>query len=323
LAESQQFPFHALIQTAANTYWAPMLVGTSYAIRSDVLRQIDGIQSSITEDMATSFEVLCRKNPNTGRLWKGVYTPDLLAHGQGPDTWGSFYKQQTRWARGSLEQMFAGPFLRQMWGMRRSPLRIAHYLLLMSFYPVMAVTWLLAAVNALLFGIYGVSATGVAPDDWLLFYGWVSVLQMSVYVSSRRHNVSPYEVGRSWGVYGMFMSVVTAPVYAAALIKMVLRRKVGFEVTPKGVHSNRDTWFAFRLNIIWLLFYVIVIVLICVNGYADPATLLWPLSAAALSASPILIWHVSTFRKRAAAVVAAAEPDAAHTGTSARTPVNA
>lgn len=309
LAESQQFPFHALIQTAANTYWAPMLVGTSYAIRSEVLRQIDGIQSSITEDMATSFEVLCRANPHTGHLWKAVYTPDLLAHGQGPDTWGSFYKQQTRWARGSLEQMFAGPFLRQMWGMRSSPLRIAHYLLLMSFYPVMAVTWLLGAVNALLFAVFGVSATGVAPDDWLLFYGWVSVLQMAVYVLSRRHNISPYEVGQSWGVYGMFMSVVTAPVYAAALIKMVLRRKTGFEVTPKGIHSSRDTWFAFRLNIAWLLFYVGVIALICINGYADSATLLWPISAAALSASPIVIWHVSKFREKAAVVPASGEQE--------------
>lgn len=116
----------------------------------------------------------------------------------------------------------------------------------------------------------------------------------------------------------MFMSVVTAPVYAAAFIKMVLRRKTGFEVTPKGVHSNRDTWFAFRLNIIWLLFYVVVIVLICVNGYADPATLLWPLSAAALSASPIVIWHVSKARTQAAAVPADGELQ-----TPARTPVSA
>ncbi|MGW4243904.1 glycosyltransferase family 2 protein [Nocardia sp. NPDC004722] len=293
LAESQQFVFHSLIQTAANAHGGPMLVGTSYAIRASVLSTIGGIQPSITEDMATSFAILPQRNPDTGRPWKGVYTPDLLAHGEGPASWGDFYKQQNRWARGAIEHMLFGPFVLQMLRMWRAPARIVHYLLLMAFYPVMASVWLLGAANVAIFSWYGVSGAVVSPGSWFLFYGWASVSQMALYTWVRRHNVSPYETTNSWGVYGMFMSVITAPVYANSLVKCLLRRPVGFDVTPKGSKSREDGWFTFRLNVMWLVFYVTVIVLTTVRGWAAPATLMWPVFGALISAAPILVWRLN------------------------------
>ncbi|MGW2664894.1 glycosyltransferase family 2 protein [Nocardia tengchongensis] len=293
LAESQQFVFHSLIQTAANAHGAPMLVGTSYALRMGVLTDIGGIQPSITEDMATSFAILPQRNPATGRSWKGVYTPDLLAHGEGPASWGDFYKQQNRWARGAIEHMLFGPFWRQLLGMWRTPARIVHYLLLMAFYPVMGTVWLLGAANVAVFAWFGVSGAVVSPDSWFLFYGWSSVSQMALYTWVRRHNVSPYETTNSWGVYGMFMSVVTAPVYANALVKCLLRRPVGFDVTPKGSKSRGDGWFTFRLNLMWLVFYIGVGVLTTARGYAAPATLAWPVFGALISAAPMLVWRLN------------------------------
>ncbi|MRH87663.1 glycosyltransferase [Nocardia sp. SYP-A9097] len=290
LAESQQFVFHSLIQPAANWHGAPMLVGTSYAIRTGVLADIGGIQPSITEDMATSFAILPRRNPATGHHWKGVYTPDLLAHGEGPASWGDFYKQQNRWARGAIEHMLFGPFVFQMLRMWRTPARVTHYLLLMAFYPVMGIVWLLGAANVAMFSWFGVSGAVVSPDSWFLFYGWASVSQMTLYTWVRRHNVSPYETSNSWGVYGMFMSVITAPVYANSLIKCLLRRRVGFDVTPKGSKSQGDSWFTFRLNLMWLAFYLAVAVLTTVRGYAAPATMTWPVFGALISAAPVLVW---------------------------------
>lgn len=293
LAESQQFVFHSLIQTAANAHGAPMLVGTSYALRMSVLTGIGGIQPSITEDMATSFAILPQRNPATGHSWKGVYTPDLLAHGEGPASWGDFYKQQNRWARGAIEHMLFGPFVLQMLGMWRTPARVVHYLLLMAFYPVMGTVWLLGAANVAIFSWFGVSGAVVSPGSWFLFYGWASVSQMTLYTWVRRHNVSPYETTNSWGVYGMFMSVITAPVYANSLIKCLLRRPVGFDVTPKGSKSRGDSWFTFRLNLMWLVFYVTVAVLTTVRGYAAPATMMWPLFGALISAAPMLVWQLN------------------------------
>jgi len=291
--ESNQYVFHALVQSVANTHEAAMLVGTSYAIRLSVLKQINGIQPSITEDLATTFAVLSRRNPATKRPWKSVYNPDVLAHGEGPSSWGDFFKQQDRWARGALEFMWRGPFVKQMLGMWRRPLRIMHYTMLMAFYPIMAVSWLLAAANSALIALVGASGRILDPDVWLIFYGWATLAQIWLYFRMRRHNVSPFERRNSWGFYGMFMGVVTAPVFANALVKTIFRRPVGFSVTPKGVKTNEDRLFTFRLHIGWILFYVNLIVVGYFNHHLNAATLAWALLAISLLASPMVIWKLS------------------------------
>ena len=119
-AESQQFPFHSLIQRAANRYNAAMLVGTNNAIRISALRAVGGLSDSITEDMATGLKFHTRRNPATGRRWKSVYTPDVLAVGEGPSSWGDFFSQQMRWSRGTFEVLLKEMIWRGCRGCRRA-----------------------------------------------------------------------------------------------------------------------------------------------------------------------------------------------------------
>lgn len=300
--ESNQYVFHALIQTVANRHGAAMLVGTSYAIRMLVLNQIGGIQPSITEDLATSFAILSRKNPRTRRLWNSVYTPDVLAHGEGPGSWGDFFKQQDRWSRGALEFILHGPFFKQLFGMWRRPFRVIHYIMLMAFYPIMALSWLLAAANSAMIAVVGVSGRILDMEVWFIFYGWATLAQIWLYFRMRRHNVSPFERQHSWGFYGMFMGVVTAPIYANALVKTIFRRPVGFSVTPKGVKTNEDRLFTFRLNVGWILFYLNLIVVGYFNNHLNWATLMWALLAIVLLVSPMIIWKVSKWIDKTDAV---------------------
>ena len=305
LAESQQFVFHSLIQTAANSYGGPMLVGTNYAIRTSVFNQIGGAQPSITEDLATGLKALSQTNPDTGKKWTAVYTPDVLAHGEGPNTWGAYFKQQNRWATGAIRHVIAGPFVLEMFRQLHAPRRVLHHSLLMAFYPVMAITWILGAVNAGMFAIFGASGTIVSPDHWVLFYTWAIVAQVTLFIWARKNNVSPYESANSWGVYGMFMSVAAAPIYVAALLKSLVTGRPTFDVTPKGGHSSQgDSLFTFRLNLFWAALYVAIIVTIVAKGWAAISTLAWPVLALALACAPILIWAFSTRRRRRAAKVA-------------------
>lgn len=294
-AESQQFVFHSLIQPAANTYGAPMLVGTSYAIRWDVLKRTGGIQPSITEDMLTTFTLLSASHPKTGRPYKSVYTPDVLAHGEGPGTWGDYFSQQARWSRGTLE-IFFGPFWTQVLKLVRRPLRLMHYVLLMTFYPSMAVIWIFGSVNALIYALFGASAVIVDPLYWLAFYGWAAFAQAGIYLRARKHNVSPYEEEESWGVAGMLMSVLASPIFAGELIKTVLRRPAKFVVTPKGAKSSGDSLFTFRFHLVWGLIYISITALCVRNGYATPGALAWPVMGTLISFAPIMIWGFTPAR---------------------------
>ncbi|MDX3247038.1 cellulose synthase catalytic subunit [Streptomyces sp. ME18-1-4] len=289
-AESQQFLFHALIQRAGNRYGAPMFVGTSNAVRISALKQIGGLYDSITEDMATGFELHRTRNPATGRRWRSVYTPDVLAVGEGPAAWTDFFTQQLRWSRGTYETI-----LKQYWKgfFSMPPGKLFNYTMMIVFYPMSALNWILAALSCALFLGLGASGVNIDPAVWLMLYGNASALQIGLYLWNRRHNVSPHEPEGSGGVAGMAMSALSAPVYARSLMDAVLRRRSRFVVTPKGDSASPDTLFGtFRIHLFFVLVFAVSIVAGFVFGHAQPAMIVWASFALLVTASPIVAWRV-------------------------------
>ncbi|GAA4822142.1 cellulose synthase catalytic subunit [Streptomyces ziwulingensis] len=289
-AESQQFLFHALIQRAGNRYGAPMFVGTSNAVRIKALKQIGGLYDSITEDMATGFEIHRHRNPATGRKWRSVYTPDVLAVGEGPNAWTDFFTQQMRWSRGTYETI-----LKQYWKGFHSlpPTRLFHYTMMIIFYPMAALNWILAALSCALFLGLGASGVNIDPAVWLMLYGNASALQIGLYVWNRRHNISPHEPEGSGGVAGMIMSALSAPLYAKALIDSALRRESRFVVTPKGDSASPDTLFGtFRHHWYFILVFGASITAGAVLGHAHPAMIVWAAFALLITASPMFAWGI-------------------------------
>ncbi|MFF7699021.1 glycosyltransferase family 2 protein [Streptomyces lydicus] len=300
-AESQQFLFHALIQRAGNRYGAPMFVGTSNVVRISALKQIGGLYDSITEDMATGFEMHRHRNPATGRKWRSVYTPDVLAVGEGPTAWTDFFTQQLRWSRGTYETI-----LKQFWKapFTLSPGRFFNYTMMVIFYPMSALNWILAALSCALFLGLGASGVQIDPAVWMMLYGNASALQIGLYVWNRRHNVSPHEPEGSGGVAGMVMSAMSAPIYARSLFDAVLRRKSRFVVTPKGDSSSPDTLFGtFRVHLFFLVVFGGSLGASFALGHSHPAMIIWASLALLITAAPIVAWRtgVRSARRRTAA----------------------
>ena len=200
--------------------------------------------------MATGFEIHRHRNPATGRKWRSVYTPDVLAVGEGPTAWTDFFTQQLRWSRGTYETI-----LKQYWKgwFSLPPGKLFNYTMMIIFYPMSALNWILAALSCALFLGLGASGVQIDPAIWMMLYGNASALQIGLYVWNRRHNVSPHEPEGSGGVAGMVMSALSAPIYARSLIDAVLRRKSKFVVTPKGDSASPDTLFGtFRIHLFFI-----------------------------------------------------------------------
>ncbi|MFJ7997335.1 glycosyltransferase family 2 protein [Streptomyces sp. NPDC096310] len=297
-AESQQFLFHALIQRAGNRYGAPMFVGTSNAVRIRALKQIGGLYDSITEDMATGFEMHRHRNPESGNKWRSVYTPDVLAVGEGPSAWTDFFTQQLRWSRGTYETI-----LKQYWKGFSSlpPGKLFNYTMMIIFYPMSALNWILAALSCALFLGMGASGVQIDPAIWMMLYGNASALQIGLYIWNRRHNVSPHEPEGSGGLAGMAMSAMSAPLYARSLMDAVLRRKSSFVVTPKGDSSSPDTLFGtFRVHFFFILVFGGSMIASFVFGHDHPAMLTWATLAMLITAAPVFIWWWSLRQEKRA-----------------------
>ncbi|MFF2184177.1 glycosyltransferase family 2 protein [Streptomyces sp. NPDC058155] len=294
-AESQQFLFHALIQRAGNHYHAPMFVGTNNAVRISALKQVGGLYDSITEDMATGFELHRGRNPQTGRYWRSVYTPDVLAVGEGPESWTDFFTQQLRWSRGTYETI-----LRQYGKavFRVPPGRLLSYTLMLVYYPMTAINWLLGILSCVLFLWLGASGTQVSSSLWLMLYSDAAACQIGLYLWNRRHNVSPHEPEGSGGLAGMVMSALCAPIYLKSLGSAVLRTSGRFVVTPKGGQTSADRLMTFRLHLFWALVLATSLAASVYFGHTHAAMRTWAVLALVISLAPVAIWAVTTLRGR-------------------------
>jgi cellulose synthase/poly-beta-1,6-N-acetylglucosamine synthase-like glycosyltransferase len=285
-AESAQYLFHSVIQRAGNRRNCAMLVGTNAAVRTSAIRH--GYVASITEDMATSLKIHTTKSDVTGRSWRSVYTPDLVAVGEGPATWTEFFGQQTRWAAGTYDAL-----ARQVWKMifRLRPGAMLHYLLMLTYYPSVAIGWLMGIVISACYLGFGISSLRTNEGWWLTYYIDVAALQFLLYRFMRRHNVSPHEPAGSSGISGMVVSALTAPVYARALVKVLLGRKLAFNVTAKGASAGTDRLGTFRYSVIWALVPMFVLTIALTRHRPYPMMIGWTAIILAVCLAPVLIWR--------------------------------
>ena len=295
-AESQQYLFHSVLQRAANRFGCAMLVGTNNAMRISSLKSIGGLRDSITEDAATSFAWHGKRNAATGNRWKSVYTPDVLAVGEGPSSWTDYFSQQYRWARGTNEVL-----VRDFW--RPSGLSLGrrlHYGLLMSYYPSVALAWVLGAVNIGVYLLLGIGGLQVSAHVWMMLYVDAALLQLGMYFWNRRHNVSPHEEEGASGVTGMVISVLSTPIYVTALLHSLLRRQSSFAVTPKSDAASPDGVRTFRRNLAWAVLFVALLAGSVVWHHSLPIMRMWAGLAALIGILPLLVWRLTARARRAA-----------------------
>ena len=284
-AESAQYLFHSVIQRAGNRRRCPMLVGTNVAVRTNAIRK--GYIDSITEDMATSLVIHATKNKETGRPWRSVYTPDLVAVGEGPSTWTEFFGQQTRWSAGTFDAI-----LRQVWRVtfRFRPGAMLHYVLMLTYYPSVAIGWIMGIFISACYLGFGISSLRTNAGWWLTYYVDVATMQFLLYWFMRRHNVSPHEPKGSSGLSGMLVSALAAPIYARSLIKVLLRRKLTFNVTAKGHAASQDRLSTFRYSLMWAAVPLIVLPLAILRHRPFPMMMAWTGLILVVCLAPVAIW---------------------------------
>ncbi|HYH75255.1 MAG TPA: glycosyltransferase family 2 protein [Candidatus Saccharimonadales bacterium] len=286
-AESQASFFQSTIQRAGNASQSPMFVGTNYAVRTTALDQINGIQPCITEDMATGIAIHAERNPDTNNHWKSVYTPDVLAIGEGPDSWGPYFTQQWRWAAGAFDT-----WRRSFWKIifKAHPRTKLHYVLIMTYYPIAALTWLLAVISSAIFLTTGATAVIAPWSEFISLYLMATIMQLSLYFWNRRYNVSPHEAEGSWGVPGIVLSSLAAPIYFSALWGILSGKKPGFVVTQKGSNGvTLDSLASFRTHLQWAAVLMAALAYGAHHGHMHPAMVVWSLCLLAVCFAPLVI----------------------------------
>ena len=292
-ASVQQYLFSGVVERGGNGLDAPLLIGTNHLYRPVAWREIGGYQDSIIEDHLTSMRVQGTINPSTGNSWRGVYTPDVLAIGEGPESWTDYFNQQKRWAYGIWEIVLKRNL--------RTGIRLSHrqrllYGLVQLYYPSVGTAVLLGTIATAVYLLLGVTAIRLNSLTWLALWSASMASWLILWLWLRRFNLAAHE-RRELGVSGMLLALFAGPVYVAAAVTALLRRPLTYAVTAKGHLKTRDSIYTFRLHLVWAAIAALLVI-VSFRFHHDYTTLrVWGMLAVITGLGPPLIVMASRLRQ--------------------------
>lgn len=80
------------LQAGYSNGFAPLCIGSHYAVRTAALKEIGGLGPELAEDHSTTYLL-------NAHGWKGVHALDAEAFGDGPATFTDFITQEFQWAK--------------------------------------------------------------------------------------------------------------------------------------------------------------------------------------------------------------------------------
>jgi len=83
---------HGALQAGYNGGWAPLCIGSHYAVRTKALQEIGGLGPELAEDHSTTLMM-------NAFGWRGIHAIDAIARGAGPDTFADLATQEFQWSR--------------------------------------------------------------------------------------------------------------------------------------------------------------------------------------------------------------------------------
>lgn len=236
-AWDQQALFFGAILQGKDTANAAFMCGTNMVLRRTALIDAGGMsEKSIAEDFLTSLLV----HQNGG---KSVYVGKVLAEGLAPEDFLSYYKQQFRWARGSLEVVFRfNPLFRRglTWSQR------IEYLSSASFY-LSGLIVLLNAVLPLVYFYAGIEPLSISTMTLaLVFLPYIFLVLYTIQLTSNF----------SYSFRALSFSLSSFPIHLKAVAQILTGRKSGFVVTSKKKVSGNHGY------LVWPhLAYIILVVI--------------------------------------------------------------
>ncbi|HUB93598.1 MAG TPA: glycosyltransferase [Verrucomicrobiae bacterium] len=252
-----QQDFYRITQVARNRFGAAICVGTSALYNIQALKRVGGYEGvgqprgwAHSEDVHTGLKMLNFYNPADKR-YRIVYVPIQLAKGSCPDTHHSFYKQQNRWATGSMQLMLSG---KTLFSSRLSlPQRFIYGS--NSLYYFYTMTVLLSPVYLLAL------ALSDHPSSWAFTLYFIPSLIF-------KHVIEPYVLRKQRAPLATSLVVLSnAYTFLQALILLIIRRPLGWEATgTKGTKKSAHfTYFKLVATIAFVLLYIVTLGVLIMN----------------------------------------------------------
>ncbi|MFV0797897.1 glycosyltransferase [Brucella sp. MAB-22] len=219
---------HGSLQAGYNGGFAPVCIGSHYAVRTAALKEIGGLGPELAEDHSTTLFM-------NAHGWRGVHALDAIAHGDGPRTFADLVTQEFQWSRSLV--MILLQYTPKLIG--RLPLRLKiQFLFSQLWYPLYAFFLALTFVLPIAILAYGDNFVSVTYPAFLMHFMPQSLVILALAFWWRSSKTFRPVDGRIFSWEAMLFLLARWPwVLAgtfAAFRDWLTGSFVDFRVTPKG-----------------------------------------------------------------------------------------
>jgi cellulose synthase (UDP-forming) len=241
-AAEQTYTFYGPTQMSLFGYNCSVAIGSNCTFRRKALESAGGHGIGLAEDLVTAIRIHAEG-------WKSIYHPVVVSRGLVPEDFGSFCKQQMKWARGVHEVLFAEVprlFKKLSFWQRLSYLGIG------SYYLEGLMTMIYICIPFLYFWFDVVPAKMYFIE--FLYYGLpVLVFSIWIYLYVQRWLCHPgSESGLHWR--GMIMKFACWPVFLMGFFLSIFDQDIPYIPTAKQAVVGKISPFAKPLIIHIILF---------------------------------------------------------------------
>ena len=257
-AAEQTYAFYGPTQMGLHGKNCAVAIGANCTFRRKTLNSIGGHGIGLAEDLITAIRIHAAG-------WKSIYHPVIVSRGLVPEDFGSFCKQQLKWARGVHEVLFTEyPLLFK----KLSFWQRLSYLTIGTYYLVGATTFLYLLIPFLYFWFDVLPAN--MPFTEFLYYGF-PVLAVAIFVYLyvqiwMCHKAT--ESGFHWR--GMVLKFCSWPVFLLGFLLSLVDADVPYIPTAKQAVTGKITPFSKPIIIQIILFLITLAVVIYSRRFIVP-----------------------------------------------------
>ncbi|MFA6260280.1 MAG: glycosyltransferase family 2 protein [Bacteroidia bacterium] len=220
-AAEQTYTFYGPTQMAMFGHQSAVAIGANCTFRRKALQSIGGHGIGLSEDLVTSIRMHAEG-------WKSVYTPIVVSRGLVPEDFGSYCRQQLKWARGVYEVLFAE--------LPRLFRKLSFWQKLTYF---MIGTYYVSGLSALLFMIipffyfwFHIIPVEMYFVHFLQYWLPVALIGVAIYMYVQQWLCDPEsERGLHWR--GSILKFAAWPVFIMGLLFALVDRKIPYIPTAK------------------------------------------------------------------------------------------
>ncbi|HVB75055.1 MAG TPA: glycosyltransferase family 2 protein [Ktedonobacteraceae bacterium] len=214
----------------------PFIIGSHCTYDMKAVMEIGGFQPTRAEDHLDTVFLAAQGH-------QGVFLPEVIAVGDGPENFETYIGQQFAWAFSMIQVLFT---YTTRCIKRYTPRQALQFLFVQTWYTFWSTSMFLLFMLPILALFTNSSIAKENYWQFLLHFSLLSVIAFMIWVWSHVWHL-PQEVNLSWR--GVVLHVARWPIVLSALVQVLLKVEKPYMITVKGLQSGAKRPFSLGAHI--------------------------------------------------------------------------